>query len=270
MENKISVLIVEDEGIVALGLEDTLQLEGYHVTGVADNGKDALKVMKENTVDLVLLDIHIKGDWDGIETARRLTSVRDVPFIYLTAFSDEETVERARETFPAAYLTKPYQARNLVIAIDLALHNFAFRKSTGGKVIPMQPGDQQPGRQPDYQQPGTQRSERRESILYFNDAVFFKQNYKYVKVNLADILYLEADGNYTNVHAGDTMHVIRYTLNTLLEKLDQPGFVRVHRSYAVNFQHITTFNDHTVYLGNKELTLGRHYKEDFFRRFDFL
>lgn len=288
MENKISVLIVEDEGVVALGLENMLQLEGYEVAGTADSGKEAIKIIKKQVVDLVLLDIQIKGEWDGVETARRLTDVRDIPFIYLTAFSDEETVERARETFPAAYLTKPYQARSLMIAIDLALHNFAFRKSIDGKIIPLRTDEQSSGGpQPLSQRLPVRQSadnrsdgklplspspvqERRESILYFNDAVFFKQNYKYVKVTLADILYLEADGNYTNVHTDDSRHVIRYTLNTLLEKLDQPGFVRVHRSYAINFQHITTFNDHTVYIGNKELSLGRHYKEDFFRRFDFL
>lgn len=266
MENKISVLIVEDEGIVALGLEEMLRQGGYRVAGIADNGQEAIAIVKDSVVDLILLDIQIKGEWDGVETARRLAGIREVPFIYLTAFSDEETVERARGTFPAAYLTKPYQERSLLIAIDLALHNFAFRRRAEGKVIPMR-GRQKPGEPAGSPSPGL---ERREAILHFNEAVFFKQNHKYVKVNLADILYLEADGNYTNVITADKQHVIRYTLNTLLEKLDQPGFVRIHRSYAINFEHIGTFNDHTVYIGGKQLSLGRHYKADFFRQFDFL
>src|SRR3546814_16072893 len=134
MESKLSVLMGEDEAIVAVGLEDTLQQEGYKVAGVDDNGKEALDIVNRESVDLVLLDIHIKGDWDGIETARRLTEVREMPLIYLTAFSDSETVERARPTLPAAYLTKPYQARHLLITIHLALHNFPLRKQHPRKI----------------------------------------------------------------------------------------------------------------------------------------
>src|SRR3546814_1869227 len=74
MESKLSVLIVEDEAIVALGLEDTLQQEGYKVAGVADNGKEALDIVNRESVDLDLLDIHIKGDWDGIERSEEHTS----------------------------------------------------------------------------------------------------------------------------------------------------------------------------------------------------
>lgn len=271
MENKVNVLIVEDEGIVALGLEEMLQQQGYQVAGIADNGREALEILKKNTIDLVLLDIQIKGEWDGVETAKRLTRIREIPFIYLTAFSDKETVERARGTCPAAYLTKPYQERSLVITIDLALHNFAFRRipdpKSGSQSAAVKTGSAVQSEGVDSQ---VSHAERRDTILQFNDAVFFKQNYKYIKVNLADILYLEADGNYTNVYTSVKQHVIRYTLNTLLEKLDQPGFVRIHRSYAINFHHVTTFNDHTVYIGGKQLSLGRHYKADFFRRFDFL
>src|SRR3546814_9635303 len=69
-----------------------------------------------------------------------------MPLIYLTAFSDSETVERARQTLPAAYLTKPYQARNLLITIDLALHNFAFRKQEPGKVISLPGARSSPAR----------------------------------------------------------------------------------------------------------------------------
>src|SRR3546814_8515700 len=180
-----------------------------------------------------------------------------MPLIYLTAFSDSETVERALHTLPAAYLTKPYQARNLLITIDLALHNFAFRKQEPGKVISLPGARSSPagGSAPTFS--SFTVPDRKESILYFNEAVYFKQNYKYTKVILAEILYLEADGNHTNIHTKDTRHVIRHTLNTLLEKLSQPDLVRIHRSYAVNFRHISMFNDHTVCLGAKELSLGQ-------------
>ncbi len=258
MENKISILIVEDEGIVALALEDTLQSEGYHVCGIADNGREALHFAENEDIDLVLLDIHIKGDWDGIETARRLTALRDIPFIYLTAFSDSETLDRAKETSPAAYLIKPCQSRNLLVAIDIALHNFAFRKSPATPVVSFsRDGD-------------TPEIKQKESILCFNDAIFIKQNYKFIKVNVHDIYYFEAQNNHTYIATKDKSFVVRYPLNLVIDKLDQPHFVRVHRSYAINMDHLDTFNNNSVFLKDHEIPLGRNYKDDFLQRFDFL
>lgn len=253
MEEKVRILIVEDEGIVALSLEDTLVQEGYHVIGVADSGKEALEFIQREQIDLVLLDIQINGDWDGIETARKIMAVKDIPFIYLTAFSDDETLARAKETNPAAYLLKPYQAKNMLITIDLALNNFAFRRVPAAKVVPME-----------------KITDQKEAILYYNDAVFIKQNYRYIKVNLEFICYLEAEGNHTAIFTQDRKYVIRHTLNTMLEKLNQQTFIRVHRSFAVNLQHIETFNESTICISRKEIPIGRHYKETFFRHFDFL
>jgi DNA-binding LytR/AlgR family response regulator len=260
MENEINILIVEDEGIVALAMEDTLESEGYHVAGIVDNGKDALELITHNEVDLVLLDIQIKGEWDGVETAERLTAVRNVPVIYLTAFSDGETVERAKHTSPAAYLVKPYQPRNLLIAIDLALHNFAYRKIHPSKVVSLVPGKQHT----------PYASNHGESILYFNDSIFIKQNYKFIKVRLHDIYFLEAEGNYTAIITRENKYVLRNTLNVVFEKLNLLYVIRVHRSYAVNMQHVETFNDTSVFTLGREIPLSRRYKADFLQHFDFL
>lgn len=252
------MLIVEDEGIVALGLEDTLRTEGYDVAAIADNGKEALEIIRRKIIDLVLLDIRIKGEWDGIETARRLTAVKNIPFIYLTAFSDDETVERARDTVPSAYLVKPYQPRNLLIAIDLAIHRFVSRREeTAGRASLV---------------PANARTspEQKDAVLFFNNAIFIKQNYKFVKVALADICYLEADGNHTKIHAGTKMYLIRRALGTILEKLNQPVFVRVHRSFAVSIGHIVSFSECMIRAGDREIPLGRHYKDAFFRHFEVL
>lgn len=260
MENKISILVVEDEAVVALAMEETLCQEGYEVAGTPDNGKDALTIMKAVDIDLVLLDIQIKGEWDGVETAERLTAVKNVPIIYLTAFSDGETVERAKHTSPAAYLVKPYQPRNLLIAIDLALHNFAYRKVQPPKddaavVIRQRSSDP---------------SAHTESILYFNDAIFIKQNYRFIKVRLQDIYYLEAEGNYTAIITRESRYLIRNTLNMVLEKLNLMDLIRIHRSYAINMPHVETFNDTSVFIQGKEIPLSRRFKENFLRHFDFL
>jgi len=259
MSDNVNILIVEDEAIVAMDLEDTLQMKDYHIAGIADNGREALNFVEKETIDLMLLDIQIKGDWDGIETARQLMTVKDIPFIYLTAFSDDETIERAKETKPAAYLIKPYQPRNLLVAIDLALHNFAFRKTNPSRAIPITPSRQT-----------LQPINQGEPILYFNEAIFIKQNYKFVKVDLKDIQYFEVDGNHSYIVTEAHKYILRHSLNAVLEKLNKPFLVRIHRSYAINIRHLDTFNDNAIFIGERELPLGRHYKDNFMRHFDLL
>ena len=121
MEQKMRILIVEDEGIQAMALEETLERNGYTVAGIADHGLEALEMVIYESVDLVIMDVNIKGDWDGIETAKQILVVKKVPFIFLTAYMDEVTHQRAEETTPVAFLNKPYQEAKLISAVELGL-----------------------------------------------------------------------------------------------------------------------------------------------------
>lgn len=258
MDTKINILILEDEGIVALSLEDTLQLAGYHVCGVADNGESALQIAEKEAIDLVLLDIHLRGEWDGIETGRRIKAIKNVPIIYLTAFSDRETLQRAKETHPAAYLIKPYQPQSLLVAIDVALHNFAAGKTADlSDALPAREG----------QAPG---EDEREPVLCFNDAIFIKENYKFNKVNFRDIYYLESENNYTRVFTKTRNFLVRHSLNKVMSAIHDTAFIRVHRSYIINADHLDKFDNHSVFLSAHEIPLGRNYKDDFLKRFNFL
>ena len=123
MKDKAKILIVEDEGIQAMGLEETLYNAGFEVTGIADNGKDALDMISKEAVDLVIMDIHIKGEMDGIDTAWKIRALsNDLPIIYLTAYVDQDTVKRAEATSPAAYITKPYRHLQLLNSIQDAIN----------------------------------------------------------------------------------------------------------------------------------------------------
>src|ERR1700744_2221675 len=86
--DKVNILIVEDEGIVALELQESLQQEGFEVVAIVDNGPEALELVKNEEIDLVLLDINIKGAWDGIETATHLWKQKHLPCIYVTDYAD--------------------------------------------------------------------------------------------------------------------------------------------------------------------------------------
>lgn len=258
MNDQVQVLIVEDETIVAMGLEDTLQSEGYGISGIVDEGKKALHILEKEPVDIILLDIQIRGEWDGIETARRIMSLRELPFIFITAFTDRNTIERAKETRPAAYLTKPYQPQNLLVSIEIALNNFACRKNSPSKIVPLKTAPKGA-----LQSPG-------QEILHFDEAFFIKQNNAFVKITRGDILYLESEGNYTCINTDRKKYLVRDNMQSILGKLNHPDFIRVHRSYSINIKHLDTFNDYTVFVGANEIPLGRNYKQHFFDHFNFL
>jgi DNA-binding LytR/AlgR family response regulator len=258
---KVNVLIVEDESIVALDLSAGLERDGYNVVGIADNAEEAQQLFTENPVDILLMDIHIIGDKDGIDTATELLKHKTVPVIFLTAFTDPMTVSRVKHIQAAAFLTKPYNVTNVRIAIELALNNLAITKQTAaaGKVIPLENHGDRPV--PD--------TTDKETVLQMNDYIFVKNNYVFVKIRLADLLYLEADNNYVNVVTQEKKFVLRLSLSQLLEKINYKPLVRIHRSYAVNIDAIQSFNDQEVQIGKVELPIGRNYKEDFLRYFDF-
>ncbi|MFN8486493.1 MAG: response regulator [Caldilineaceae bacterium] len=116
------ILIVEDEGIVALELRNRLNSMGYQVTGMADSGEKAIKKASQLKPNLILMDIKLKGEIDGIMAAERIRNYLDVPIIYLTAYADEHTLERAKVTEPYGYVLKPFEEHELHIAIEMALY----------------------------------------------------------------------------------------------------------------------------------------------------
>ncbi|HKK48286.1 MAG TPA: response regulator, partial [Alkalispirochaeta sp.] len=116
------ILIVEDESIVALDLEHRLNSMGFHVVGRAGTGMAALDMVERTPPQVVLMDIQLRGDMDGISTADRIEETHDIPVIFLTAFSDPESLERAKRANAYGYLLKPFQERELSIAVELALY----------------------------------------------------------------------------------------------------------------------------------------------------
>lgn len=120
------ILVVEDEAIVAMDLSHHLNALGYDVVGVASTGEQAVELATDLQPDLVLMDIILKGELDGVEAARRIRAARPIPIVYLTAYADENTLERALETEPLGYLLKPFAERELKITIDMALYKAAM------------------------------------------------------------------------------------------------------------------------------------------------
>ena len=122
MTAKANILVVEDERVVALDIQMQLQSLGYHVPATVSNGASAVQKALEVHPDLVLMDIRLKGDIDGIQAAHRIQAHADIPVVYLTAYADADTLERAKVTEPVGYLLKPFEQRELGATIEMALY----------------------------------------------------------------------------------------------------------------------------------------------------
>lgn len=114
------ILIVEDESLVALEISRFVKDLGYDVSKIVASSKKALEVMKEQPIDAVLMDVNIKGDEDGITCAAKIKALKNIPIIYISAFSDDETLDRAIETNPTSYLVKPFNRKELQVALKIA------------------------------------------------------------------------------------------------------------------------------------------------------
>jgi len=125
---KASILIVEDNNIVMLELKDRLEEMGYNVADTASSGLDAIKKAELHLPDMIIMDIRIKGDIDGIETSARIKKKMDVPIVYLTAHTDDNTLQRAKITEPYGYIIKPFEERELNTTIEMALYKHRMEK----------------------------------------------------------------------------------------------------------------------------------------------
>jgi len=130
------ILVVEDERIVGRAIQVTLQKAGYQILGVVPSGDQAIQMALETSPDLILMDVMLSGEMDGVEAARQIRSKREVPVVYLTANGDRTTLERTKETEPIAFIRKPYDEQELLTTIEICLHQYqAHKKRTEAALL---------------------------------------------------------------------------------------------------------------------------------------
>jgi two-component system, response regulator PdtaR len=257
--NAVKVLVVEDHRIIARDITNLLTDWHYNVVGCATTSEQALSLYHTHKPDLALIDISLASDSDGIALAQTINRLQPIPFVYLTAQADKQTVERAKMTQPAAYLLKPFEERSLQISLELALSNFCNRSHIEPKII------------------GKNDIAAHEvklgadSILNCNGAIFIKQNYRFVKFERDSLLVIEAAHNYTYLCTSEHRFIIRLSMASILEKLACPSLVRIHRSFAVNINHIKEFSDEEIKMTTgKTVPITTAYREDFLKHFGVL
>lgn len=240
----LRITIVEDELIVSEDLRQTLESEGYVVTGTFDTAEIALVHIQSEVPDLVMVDIRLKGKMTGIELTERLRELRPIPVIYVTANSDQETYQLARRTKPQAFLAKPFNARTLLAAVDLAFYNFSENREADG-IIDIEPFDRKPTAYPTA------------------EGFFVRIGGRHRKIKAEELLYVEADGSYAKVVTADGTYTISQNLSTFQRKVHLSRLLRVHRSYLINIDHVDSFDDACIYIGKTPVPLSKTYRSDF-------
>ena len=129
MDTQFYIMIVEDESLVAKDIENMLKTAGYAISGVVHSGEDALRALDQTQPNLVLMDIGLKGDMDGIETAANIRGKYGIPVVFLTAYTDENTLERAKKTKPYGYIQKPFEMSELYTTLEMALNRYQTEES---------------------------------------------------------------------------------------------------------------------------------------------
>ena len=249
MENPIKILVVEDDMIIAADISLTLSQAGYEVTGILPRGEAALDSIQADPPDLVLMDIALKGEWDGIATAEHVRKEFGIPIIFLTANSDKATFERAKATQPFAFLVKPFNGADLERAIELAisrLQGSAEDAAPAPKVA-------------------TTSGEESEPFL-LDDRIFVRHKDRMVKIFLKDILYIEAESNYSKIHTPGKEYLLAVTLKALGSRIKDSRFLRVHRSYIINLNKLEEVGELYLRVSGKQIPISKSHRETLFQR----
>lgn len=264
----IKILIVEDEAIIASTMEARLEKLGYAVMEAVHSGEDALEALQTDQPDLILLDINLEkggGKIDGIQTAAKIKELYGIPFIYLSAFSDKETIERAKNTLPATYLLKPFKEADVQIAIEMAIANFSKQASENKTAA--QPAKTE---EPAEDEPEAAGETPTDHAYLIKDCIFIKDDQVHIKIKIDDILFVQSSSNYVIIHTLQKEYVLCNTLIYVAKLIDKPNFFRPHQSYLVNLEHMSAFEKDCIYVGKHFVPISRAHQADFHKHLQIL
>lgn len=238
--NKIyKILIVEDEMIIAANISMQLSNLGYFVTGIIPRGEEVLEHIELQLPDIILMDINLKGELDGIQIATLIQQSFKTPIIFLTANADESSFIRAKTTNPYGFISKPFKKLDLQRTIELTVIRIHEEQSDENK---------------------SELNKDKNFIL--SNCIFVRSHDKMIKIAITDILYIEAERNYCKIHCTDKEHLLVMTLKDLEEKLKVKKFLRIHRSFIVNLSHIDEIATSHVIVAKKAIPISAVSKKE--------
>lgn len=233
----INVLIIEDTVAESDALVAVLKAHNYNVVGVAQTYVEALKFFYSTPVDVLVIDVFLDGNPEGITFAETINAVPDAakPFVFLTSSRDRQIFERAKLTQPYSFLMKPFNELEILYALEMAVEKF-------------------------YKQPNVFLSEDQDTVIS-QDYLFIKKNKALKKVLLSEIIFVEVEDRYCKIVTEKEKFLILISLTKIMELLDPNVFCRTHRNFLININMIIEIipqdnmiwlkNNHTVVLSDK-------------------
>ncbi len=233
--SKVKILVVEDELIIAEDIRMMLEDLGYEVIGTVPDYSEAIELIDKNLPDVVLIDILLAGEKDGITLAETIREKFNLPFIFITSHSDTATVERAKSVHPDGYLVKPFEKRDLYTSIEIAFSNFISKEETEFE---------------------------KEDSFFLKDSIFIRKDYLLVKIRFNDLKWVKSDGNYLDLYCTDEKHLVRSSMKNFVQRLPANRFLQVHKSYLVNLEHIKSIDHRNVRIDDELIPIGRAFIDD--------
>lgn len=227
------ILVVEDDPQIAESLTDMLEILDHKVVGVCASFEEAVNELDKEETELALLDIQIKGEKSGIDLAEYIRANHPIPFIFTTAYADNDTIKKASMHSPYGYIVKPYGMKDINAGIEIAIKNhLAFKDTVDGE----------------------------DQGIFNSESLFIKANSRIVRVNIKDILFVEAKGDYAVFKTADKGFVVQTTFKNVEAKLNPNQFVKVHRSFIINLEKIVDIEDSSLLIADHVIPISRGQK----------
>lgn len=217
-----------------------LEKYDYHVLQTTTSYDEAIESLEKYQPDLVLLDVNLSSKKTGIDLGKIISEKYKIPFIYITSYSDKQTVALAKETKPNGYIVKPFSEEDLYTSIEVALANYTAPKALNEQVT-------LPNTTP-------------------NNTFFVRVDKHFVKLNALDILWLQSDGNYLYVFTDNKKTMLRSSFKDFVKNLSPSDFIQIHKSYYVNIHKIESFTSDEVFINNTNLPISKVYKDELFNK----
>jgi len=257
----IKILIVEDNESYALEIQILIDQLGYESVGVASRGTEVFEMVKVHSPDLILMDVQIKGDLTGIEVAEKIHKDNSqIAIIYITSFDDRNTFDAAQKTKNFGYIVKPFNQLTLEAAIETA-------------IMSLEDGDFSNSENFDktLEELETFENNSSENVI-LKDRIFIKKRRKLKKVEFKEILFIEADGNYSLVTTDSQKFILKKSLIKVSELLDSPVFFKISRGMIINLERIDSIDLATnkATIGDLELSISRQYRSELLQQLKLL
>jgi DNA-binding LytR/AlgR family response regulator len=242
---KNRILAVEDDELHADVLRMTMHKLGHELISIVDNSNDLFRMINATRPDLLLMDIDIGEELNGIDIVKKINEQYNLPVVYVTSLQEQEIYKAARATEPEGFVLKPYNPITLQAAIDFSI--LRKEKEKNGKI-------------------------KEERTAVKSESVFVKDGNSLVKIKVQDIQLIEAYDKYCYVYTKEKKYLLSIQLKNAVSQLPDDQFIQVHRSYLINFESIAKVRlaENIVEVAGKDIPISKSHKGELFSRLNLL